>query len=117
MSCGVPYPLNLSQTKGGFFNEMCMYRSYLLKNGFWAKKKSNNQIYMQHDQNIGGIYAIIEKEGLKKRVKIIVSRKEYFFDNFDELDLFLAQLHTSQTDFMKILKRKLISKRLRQIPL
>ena len=96
---------------------MCMYRSYLLKNGFWAKKNADNRIYMRHDKNIGGIYAIIEKEGFEKRVRIIVSSKEYFFDNFDELDFFLAQLHTSQTEFKKILKRKLISKRLRQLQL
>lgn len=96
---------------------MCMYRSYLLKNGFWPKKKSNSEIFLKHDQNIGGIYAIIQRRGFEKGVKVIVSRKEYFFDNFDDLDMFFMRLHASQTEFDRIIKRKLIGKRLRQIPL
>lgn len=94
-----------------------MYRKYLLNNGFWIKKKSNSEVFMKYDQNIGGIYAIIQKEGFNKGVTIIISRKEYYFDNFDKLDDFFVRLQASQIDFMRIMKRKLISQKLRKLEL
>lgn len=94
-----------------------MYRNYLLKKGFWPKKKTNSQIFLKHDLNIGGIYAVIQKEGFIKGIKIIIREREYFFDNFDNLDAFLDQLQASQTEFMHILKRKLIGNKLRKIEL
>ncbi len=95
-----------------------MYRSYLLKNEFWAKKgdESNGggKIFMKHDVS-GPIYAFIQN-GEKKGVKIVVNREEYFFDNFNKLDEFLTKLKQApQDDFMKILARKDISKRLRML--
>ena len=99
-----------------------MYRSYLLKNNFWAKKGnekggfSNNKekVFIKHDEFMGGIYAIIQ-EGEKRGVKILVEGDEYFFNNFDNLDNFLNSLTHKQDDFIKILKRKNLSKRLRRL--
>ena len=95
---------------------MSMYRNYLLKNGFWAEKLANKKVYLKHDNNIGGIYAIIQESPIKG-VKIIISKKEYFFNNFNKLDEFLTNLQTNQTEFMKILRRKLMSAKLRKITL
>ncbi len=96
---------------------MGMYRSYLLKKGFNAEKKSNKKVYTQHNINVGGIYAVIVKEGdAEKGVEITVDKIPYYIDNFDKLDIFLAKLQLYQSDFMHILKvmeRKLISKSLR----
>ncbi len=98
---------------------MSMYRSYLLKNNFWAKKgneknPNTEKVFIKHDEYMGGIYAIIQ-EGEKRGVKLIVNGKEFFFNNFDNLDTFLNSLTQKQDDFIKILKRKNLSKRLRKL--
>jgi len=98
--------------------KMSMYRSYLLKNNFWAKKGnekslSAEKVFIKHDLEVGGIYAIIQNE--KKGVKIIADGREYFFNNFDKLDSFLNRLQQRKDDFMKILRRKNISKKLRML--
>ena len=54
---------------------MSMYRSYLLKNNFWAKKGNEKspgaeKVFIKHDSGVGGIYAIIEND--KKGVKIML---------------------------------------------
>ncbi|NHJ26307.1 MAG: hypothetical protein EAX89_17140 [Candidatus Lokiarchaeota archaeon] len=97
-----------------------MYRSYLLKNQFWAKKgneKTGNlngeKTFIKHDSEIGGIYAILNTD--KKGVKIIVGGEEFWFNNFDKLDTFLSRLKQREDDFMKILRRKNISQRLRTL--
>jgi len=96
---------------------MSMYRSYLLKRGFWAKKgnKFNDEkkIFIKHDSVMGGIYAIVEKQN--PGVKILTNGEEYFFDNFDRLDVFLNQLQQKQSNFIKILKRRDHSKKLRTL--
>ena len=98
-----------------------MYRSYLLKNQFWAKKgnekedfQNREKVFIKHDEYLGGIYAIIQ-EGDRRGVKLIVDGVEHFFNNFDNLDTFLSSLTQKQDDFIKILKRKNISKRLRRL--
>lgn len=97
--------------------QMSMYRSFLLKNKFWAKKGNENsedeKVFMKHDSDIGGIYAIIEKNN--KGLKIIADGEEYFFTNFDKLDIFLNQLEQRQDDFTKILKRRSVSRKLRTL--
>ena len=100
--------------------KMSMYRSYLLKNQFWAKKgneKEHNleseKVFIKHDSEVGGIYAIINTE--RKGVKIIVNGEEHWFNNFDKLDSFLGRLKQSQDDFIKILRRKNLSKKLRTL--
>jgi len=96
-----------------------MYRSFLLKQNFWAKKgnekndKESEKVFIKHDSEIGGIYAIINSE--RKGVKIIVNGEEHWFNNFDKLDSFLGRLKQSQDDFMKILRRKNLSKKLRKL--
>ncbi|TFG08894.1 MAG: hypothetical protein EU539_01110 [Promethearchaeota archaeon] len=97
---------------------MSMYRSYLLKNGFFAKKgnesgKVANKVFIKHDLNVGGIYAEILENGVKRGVKIMVDNEEHWFNNFDKLDIFLSQLAQKQDDFVKIIKRKNISNQLR----
>jgi len=72
-----------------------MYRSYLLKNNFWAKKGNEKypeaeKVFIKHDSEVGGIYAIIHND--KKGVKIMVDGRDYFFNNFDKLDSFLTRL-------------------------
>ncbi len=101
--------------------KMSMYRSYLLKNGFWAKKGNEKgdlvnkqKAFIKHDEYMGGIWAIIQ-EGDKRGVKLIVDGEEHFFNNFDNLDIFLNGLAQRQDDFIKILKRKNISRRLRRL--
>lgn len=107
--------------KGRVCGKMSMYRSYLLKNQFWAKKgneKDKNiegeKIFIKHDSEIGGIYAIINNNE-RKGVKIIVNGEEHWFNNFDKLDSFLGRLKQKEDDFMKILRRKNISQRLRKL--
>ncbi|MFX1503916.1 MAG: hypothetical protein ACFFDH_23340 [Promethearchaeota archaeon] len=97
---------------------MSMYRSYLLKNNFWAKKGNEKlpgteKVFIKHDSGVGGIYAVIEND--RKGVKIIAEGREYFFNNFDKLDSFLTRLQQRKDDFMKILRRKNISQRLRML--
>jgi hypothetical protein len=99
---------------------MSMYRSFLLKNNFWAKKGNekdgkleSEKVFIKHDSEVGGIYAIINTE--RKGVKIIVNGDEHWFNNFDNLDSFLGRLKRSEVDFMKILRRKNLSKRLRTL--
>ena len=99
--------------------KMSMYRSYLLKNNFWAKKgnlKSNKEkIFIKHDPSVGGIYAVIQKDN--RGVKIIAEGEEYFFNNFDKLDMFLHRLEQKKNNFMRILKRRDMSKQLRKLEL
>jgi len=95
---------------------MSMYRSYLLKNNFWAKKGNEKEtgdekVFLKHDSEVGGIYAIILND--KKGIKMKVEGKDYFFNNFDKLDSFLTRLQQRKDDFMKILRRKNISQKLR----
>jgi hypothetical protein len=96
-----------------------MYRSFLLKQSFWAKKgnekdgKESEKVFIKHDSEIGGIYAIISTE--RKGVKIIANGEEHWFNNFDKLESFLGRLKQSENDFMKILRRKNLSKRLRTL--
>ncbi|TFF99912.1 MAG: hypothetical protein EU540_05995 [Promethearchaeota archaeon] len=95
-----------------------MYRSFLLKNNFWAKKgneknPNSEKVFIKHDE-LGGVYAIIQT-GEKKGVKIIVDGTEQFFNNFDKLDTFLNNLKQRQDNFVKILKRRSISQRLRML--
>ncbi|MEJ2249982.1 MAG: hypothetical protein P8Y70_16385 [Candidatus Lokiarchaeota archaeon] len=98
---------------------MSMYRSYLLKNDFWAKKgnlKSNKEkVFIKHNSSVGGIYAIIQQEN--RGVKIIADGEEHFFNNFDKLDMFLNKLDQKRNNFMKILKRRDMSKELRRLEL
>ena len=74
-----------------------MYRSYLLKNEFWAKKgneKNSNvdKVFIKHENGVG-IYATILQDGDKRGVKIAVDGAEpHFFNNFDKLDQFLMSL-------------------------
>ncbi|MBA7478777.1 hypothetical protein ES705_32769 [subsurface metagenome] len=98
-----------------------MYRSYLLKNAFWAKKGNERdenlkgeKVFIKHDSEIGGIYAIVDNND-KKGVKIIANGEEHWFNNFDKLDMFLSRLKQNEDDFMKILRRKNISKKLRTL--
>jgi len=98
-----------------------MYRSYLLKNQFWAKKGNERdgnlkgeKVFIKHDSEIGGIYAIIDNNE-RKGVKIIVNGEEHWFNNFDKLDMFLSRLKQNEDDFMKILRRKNISQKLRTL--
>ena len=96
--------------------KMSMYRSYLLKNNFWAKKGNEKnpgaeKVFIKHDSEVGGIYAIILND--KKGLKMMVEGKEYFFNNFDKLDSFLTRLQQRKDNFMKILRRKNISQKLR----
>ena len=100
--------------------KMSMYRSYLLKNQFWAKKgneksdsNGNEKIFIKHNTEIGGIYAVINPD--QKGVKIVVNGEEHWFNNFDKLDNFLSRLKQSENDFMKILRRKNISSQLRHL--
>ena len=97
---------------------MSMFRSYLLKNEFWAKKgneKGNSEkVFIKHENGVG-IYATILQNGDKRGVKIAVDGMEHFFNNFDKLDQFLTSLRHKQDDFMKILRRRTISRKLRQI--
>ena len=97
--------------------KMSMYRSYLLKNDFWAKKNCSNEerVYMKHDQ-YGGIYAtILQGEDKSKGVQIMVDGDKFFFNNFDKLDFFLNKISHRQDNFVKILKRKNISQKLRRL--
>jgi len=96
-----------------------MYRSYLLKNEFWAKKGNEKypgaeKIFIKHENGVG-IYATILQDGDKKGVKVSVDGVETFFNNFDKLDAFLMSLRHKQDDFMKILRRRTISHKLRTL--
>ncbi|MCK4237652.1 MAG: hypothetical protein KAX33_00920 [Candidatus Lokiarchaeota archaeon] len=93
---------------------MSMFRSYLLKQNFWAKKGKERTVYMKHDINIGGIYAKIEKN---RGVTLFIKGKDYFFDNFDNLDVFLNRLTNSSNndDFSRVLKRRNMQKALRTL--
>jgi sugar-specific transcriptional regulator TrmB len=100
---------------------MSMYRSYLLGKNFWARKgnerndgTNQKKVFIKHSQNAGGIYAIVEPKG-QRGVKIIANGQEKFFNNFDKLDRYLNKLERRENDFMKILRRKNISKKLRTL--
>ena len=92
---------------------MSMFRSYLLKNDFWAKKGRDKTVYMKHDINVGGIYAYLENRG----VKLIVQGRDYFFDNFDNLEFFLNRLNNNSQndDFTRVLKRRNMENALRTL--
>ena len=98
-----------------------MYRSYLLKNDFWAKKgneknpNTDHKVYIKHNEVVGGIWAIIQNKAERKGVKIVVEGQEHFFNNFDKLDAFLNRLEQRQQDFMKIIRRRNIGQRLRML--
>lgn len=99
-------------------NKMSMFRSYFLKNGFYAKKgneKASNteKVYIKHTSEIGGIYAVVQSD--RKGVKIIAEGSEFFFNNFDKIDSFLNRLQQTKNDFMRILRRKDISQKLRML--
>ncbi|MHA1726731.1 MAG: hypothetical protein ACTSXH_18150 [Promethearchaeota archaeon] len=99
---------------------MSMYRNYLLKKEFWGKKGNNNdtttqKIYLKHSSKVGGIYAIIQDFPYKKGVVVIANGERRFFNNFDDLDAYLHKLEHVEEDFLKILKRKDISRRLRTL--
>ena len=95
-----------------------MYRSWLLKNDFWAKKGNEKnsdmeKVFIKHENGVG-IYATI-LNGDKRGVKITVDGQEQFFDNFNKLDMFLNSIQQRQNDFLKILRRKSISHKLRML--
>jgi hypothetical protein len=91
-----------------------MYRSYLLGQNFWAKKGSDQQIFIKHSHKVGGIYAILQS-GENRGVKIVVNGQSHFFNNFDKLDSFLNNLEQTQDDFMRMLRRKNLSQKLRML--
>ncbi len=98
-----------------------MYRSYFLKNGFYAKKgneksATSEKVFMKHDENVGGIYAIVEN-GARKGVRLVVNGRPQFFDNFDKIDEFLSRLsqQNQQNDFVRIMRRRDVSKQLRML--
>lgn len=90
-----------------------MFRNYLLQNNFWAKKGADCNVYMRHDSANGGIYAIIKTD--PRGVEITVNGETLFFNNFDELDGFLAKINHSRNEFQRILTRKLMSRKLRTL--
>ena len=97
---------------------MSMFRSYFLKNGFYAKKGNEktvhtDKVYIKHTSEIGGIYAIVQSD--RKGVKVVADGSEFFFNNFDKLDIFLNRLQQRKDDFMRILRRKNISQKLRML--
>jgi len=97
-----------------------MFRSYFLKNGFYAKKGNEKvvnteKVYIKHTSEIGGIYAIVQSD--RKGVKVVADGSEFFFNNFDKLDNFLNRLQQKKDDFMRILRRKNISQKLRMLDL
>jgi len=51
--------------------------------------------------------AIIEKERFNKEAKTIISKKKYFFINFDKLDAFLTRILFMEPEFMKIMSKNL----------
>lgn len=90
-----------------------MFRNYLLQNNFWAKKGADCNVYIRHDSANGGIYAIIKTD--PRGVEITVNSETLFFNNFDELDGFLANINHSRNEFQRILTRKLMSRKLRTL--
>jgi len=95
-----------------------MWRSYLLKNDFWAKKgnekENSEKVFIKHENGVG-IYATILQDGDKRGLKITADGQEQFFDNFNKLDLFLNDIQQRQNDFLKILRRRTISHKLRML--
>jgi len=97
-----------------------MFRSYLLKNDFYAKKgneknPNGEKVFLRHDLS-GPIYAIVpSKSEVRRGVKIIANGQEFWFDNFDKLDFFLTKFQQNEDSFQKMLKRKTISKQLRTL--
>ena len=94
-----------------------MYRNYLLKNGFWAKKGNNQssnceKVFIRHDIN-GVIYAKIQQS--KKRVEIISNKGIHYFNDFNKLDKYLYRIAESQNTFKNILRKKQISGKLRKL--
>ena len=96
-----------------------MWRSFLLKNDFWAKKGNEkypetDKVFIKHENGVG-IYATILQNGVRRGVKLAVDGHEHFFDNFDKIDAFLTSLRHKQDDFMKILRRRTLSHKLRTL--
>jgi len=87
-------------------DKMSMYREK-------ERNLESEKVFIKHDSEVGGIYAIINTE--RKGVKIIVNGEEHWFNNFDKLDSFLGRLKQSEDDFIKILRRKNLSKKLRTL--
>jgi len=69
---------------------------------------------MRHNPTSGGIYATIIKTETKG-VEITVNGETQFFNNFDKLDGFFANIDHPHNEFQKILKRKLMSQNLRKL--
>lgn len=94
-----------------------MWRSYLLKKSFWAKKgnekdPNGQKVFIKHDLS-GPIYAIIEPK--QRGCQFIADGESYFMNNFDKADMFLNRFNKANEDFMKIIKRKSISRNLRRL--
>ena len=90
-----------------------MFRNYLLQNNFWAKKGADCNVYIRHDSANGGIYAIIKTD--PRGIEITVNSETLFFNNFDELDGFLANINHTHNEFQRILTRKSMSRKLRTL--
>lgn len=94
-----------------------MWRSYLLKKDFWAKKGNEQditgeKIYIKHDLN-GPIYAVIKPN--ERGCQFIADGESHFFSNFDKADNFLNRFNKMQEDFIKIIRRKSLSQKLRTL--
>ena len=100
--------------------KMSMYRSYFLKQGFYAKKGNEKnprgeKVFLRHDLS-GPVYAIIPPVSeVKRGVKIIANGQEFWFDNFDKLDFFFTKFQQNEDSFQKILRRKTMSNQLRTL--
>jgi len=96
---------------------MSIYKSYLLKNEFWAKKGNlqhpdQEQVFIKHDVNVGGIYAKIICN--PKGVVISFNGDTQFFNNFDKIDEYLAKI-SQNNEFNRILNRRMRSSQLRTL--
>ena len=100
-----------------------MYKKYLIKNSFWmTKNKSQEQWFVKHTPECGGIYARLLREG--RGVEISVNNERKTFDNFTTLDSYLDRLtsrnninQVQNQQFLSILSRKMTSKTLRDYSL
>lgn len=92
-----------------------MFKTYLLKKGFWSCKNNPNR-FLRHDRNAGGIYArIIFNDENQKGLELTVEDKKHFFSNFDELEEFFYKLQQKSSRFITILKRTSMGKQLRKL--
>lgn len=93
---------------------MSIYRSYLLKNNFWAKKGNekgtiSEKVFIRHGNGVA-IYATIKKRG----VKLTINYKDFSFNNFDKLDSFLIKLTYEEKEFLRIVRRMFLCQKLRE---